>query len=68
MKYRTRTFYTDGQKDLMSERWQRGDSLQQIAQLFDRNHGSVRGILMESGGIRVNADLNPTLLKVESPK
>jgi hypothetical protein len=35
MKYRTRTFYTDGQKALMWERWREGESLQKIAQLFD---------------------------------
>jgi IS30 family transposase len=36
----------------MWERWQKGDSLQQIAQLFDRNHSSVQRILAETGGIR----------------
>ncbi len=52
MKYRTRTYYTDSQKALMWERWKKGDSLQKIAQLFDRNHSSVGGILAETGGIR----------------
>jgi len=32
--------------------WQKGDSLQQISQLFDRNHPSIERILSESGGIR----------------
>jgi IS30 family transposase len=36
----------------MWERWQKGESLQQIAQLFDRNHSSVQGILAPTGGIR----------------
>ena len=36
----------------MWDRWEKGESLQQIAQLFDRNHSSVQGILAESGGIR----------------
>ena len=36
MKYRTRTYYTEGQKALMWERWKTGDSLQQIALLLDR--------------------------------
>jgi IS30 family transposase len=36
----------------MWERWQKGDSLQHIAQLFDRNHSSVEGILAKTGGIR----------------
>jgi len=52
MKYRTRTYYTEKQKVLMWDRWQKGDSLQQIAQLFDRNHSSVQRILAETGGIR----------------
>ena len=52
MKRRTRIQYTDSQKALMWDRWQQGESLHQIARLFDRHHSSVRGILAESGGIR----------------
>jgi len=36
----------------MWERWQMGESLQQIAQLFDRNHSSIQPILAVTGGIR----------------
>jgi IS30 family transposase len=36
----------------MWERWKKGESLQQIAQLFDRNHSSIQRILAETGGIR----------------
>jgi IS30 family transposase len=36
----------------MWDRWQKGDSLQKIAQLFDRSHSSIEQILMETGGIR----------------
>jgi hypothetical protein len=36
--------YTEGQKALMWERWQKGESLHQISRLFDRNHTSVQGI------------------------
>lgn len=52
MKRRPRIYYTESQKALMWERWQAGDSLQQIAQLFDRYHSSIERILAESGGIR----------------
>lgn len=52
MKRRARIRYTDSQKALMWDRWQKGESLHQIAKLFDRHHSSVRGILAESGGIR----------------
>ena len=52
IKYRTRTYYTDSQKALMWERWKQGWTLHQIAKLFDRAHGSLRGILAASGGIR----------------
>ena len=34
MKQRPRIYYSDSQKALMWERWRKGDSLQQIAQLF----------------------------------
>lgn len=51
MKQRPRICYSDSQKALMWERWRQGDSLQQIAQLFDRNHSSVQRILAETGGI-----------------
>ena len=52
MGYRPRIYYSESQKALMWERWQKGDSLHQIAQLFDRNHTSVQGILLRTGGIR----------------
>lgn len=52
MKQRPRIYYTESQRALMWERWQAGDSLQQIAQLFDRYHSSIERILAESGGIR----------------
>ena len=52
MKQRRRIHYTESQKALMWERWQKGESLQQIAQLFDRNHSSIQPILAATGGIR----------------
>jgi len=52
MKQSPRIHYTESQKALMWERWQKGESLQQIAQLFDRNHSSIQPILGATGGIR----------------
>jgi hypothetical protein len=52
MKYRTRTFYSETQKAMMWDRWRQGETLHSIARLFDRHHGSVRGILAPTGGIR----------------
>ena len=52
MKYRKRIYYTEADKALMWDRWQKGDSLHEIARLFDRHHGSIRGILERTGGIR----------------
>lgn len=52
MKQPPRIYYADTQKALMWERWRAGDSLQSIAQLFDRNHSSIQRILAETGGIR----------------
>jgi IS30 family transposase len=51
MKQKPRIYYTESQRALMWERWRKGDSLQMIAQLFDRNHSSIQRILAESGGI-----------------
>lgn len=52
MKQRRRIYYSESQKALMWDQWRKGDSLQQIAQLFDRNHSSIQRILAETGGIR----------------
>jgi IS30 family transposase len=52
MKYRTRIYYSEEQKSLMWDRWQKGESLHNIARLFDRSHGSIAGILSRTGGIR----------------
>lgn len=52
MKQRTRIYYTESQKALMWDRWKKGESLHQIAQLFDRHHSSIQRILAETGGIR----------------
>jgi len=52
MKQRPRIYYSAEQKNLMWDRWQAGDSLHEIARLFDRFHGSIRGVLAETGGIR----------------
>ena len=49
---RTRIYYTEAQKAVMWERWRQGWTLHQIAQLFDRAHTSVQGILSRTGGIR----------------
>ncbi len=52
MRYRSRIYYTEEQKSLMWDRWQAGDSLREIAQLFNRHHSSVRGIFKRFGGMR----------------
>jgi IS30 family transposase len=52
MKQRPRIYYTETDKALMWDRWQKGESLQSIAQLFGRNHSSVAGVLSRTGGIR----------------
>ena len=52
MKQRPRIYYSDAQKALMWDRWQKGDSLHAIARLFDRGHGAIGRILSRTGGIR----------------
>jgi len=52
MKRRPWIRYTDSQKAVMWERWQKGESMHDIARLFDRSHSSIQRILTENGGIR----------------
>ena len=52
MKRRPRIYYSASQRALMWERWRKGETLHQIARLFDRYHSSIQRILAESGGIR----------------
>jgi IS30 family transposase len=52
MRQRPRIYYTEKQKALMWDRWQKGESLNAIARLFDRNHSAIQGILARTGGIR----------------
>ena len=52
MKQRPRIYYTEEQKALMWDRWQKGESLHSIARLFDRGHSSIQRILAQTGGIR----------------
>ena len=52
MERRPRIRYTESQRALMWERWRKGDTIHQIAKLFDRHHPSIARILGESGGIR----------------
>ena len=52
MKRRPSAHYTEEQRALMWERWQKGDSLEKIANLFNRYHPSIEQILAKTGGIR----------------
>ncbi|MFQ5937820.1 MAG: IS30 family transposase [Acidiferrobacterales bacterium] len=52
MKQRPRIYYSEEQKALMWDRWQKGESLNSIARLFNRHHPSIQRILAETGGIR----------------
>jgi len=55
MSYRTRINYTAEQRSLMWDRWKKGDTLHDIARLFDRGHSSIQRILQETGGFRPKA-------------
>ena len=52
MKQRPRIYYSETDKAVMWDRWQKGDSLHDIARLFDRGHSSIQRILPRTGGIR----------------
>jgi len=52
MKQRARIYYTETDKALMWDRWEKGESLSSIARLFDRHHSAIQGVLARTGGIR----------------
>ena len=52
MKHRQRIYYTEKDKALMWDRWQKGESLNSIARHFGRGHSSVQKVLSRTGGIR----------------
>ncbi len=52
MTRKTRIYYTDKQKELMWERWRKGDSITTVARLFDRTHNSISRIFREVGGFK----------------
>ncbi len=52
MKQRARIYYTETDKALMWDRWQKGESLNAIARHFDRHHSAIQGVLIRTGGIR----------------
>ncbi len=52
MPYRKRNYYSEAQKAMMWDRWQQGDSMHDIARLFDRHHSSIQGIIGKTGGVR----------------
>ena len=52
MKYPTRIYYTEADKSLMWDRWQKGASLNAIGRHFGRGHSSIQNVLSQTGGIR----------------
>jgi IS30 family transposase len=52
MKQRPRIYYSASQRAVIWDRWRKGDTIHQIAGLFDRFHSSIQRILAEAGGIR----------------
>lgn len=52
MKRRTRHHYTEEEKALMWDRWQKGETLGSIARLFGRYHSSIERIIARFGLIQ----------------
>ena len=52
MKQRPRIYYTETDKALMWDHWQKGDSMHVIARLFDRGHSSVQPTLRSNLGFQ----------------
>ena len=52
MKRRTRIYYTPEQKAIIWDRYKQGDSLHDIARMFDRFHSSIMPTIHQTGGYR----------------
>ena len=52
MKYRKRRYFTQADKNLMWDRWQKGESLNSIARLLGTSHSAITGVLSKTGGVR----------------
>ena len=54
MKSSKRRFFTQTDKDLMWDRWQKGESLNSIARLLATSHSAISGVL---SGVKQTLDL-----------
>ncbi|GME34396.1 hypothetical protein ACJ2_19790 [Pantoea sp. QMID2] len=52
MKRRTRISYTPEQKAIIRDRYKQGDSLHDIARMFDRYYSSIMPTIHQTGGYR----------------
>ena len=52
MKQRSRIYYTPEQKAIIWDRYKQGDSLHEIARMFDRYHSSIMPTIYQTGGYR----------------
>ena len=52
MKPRKRIYYTPEQKAIIWDRYKQGDSLHEIARMFDRYHSFIMPTIYQTGGFR----------------
>jgi hypothetical protein len=52
MKSSKRRYFTQSDKTLMWDRWQKGESLNSIARLLGSSHSAVAGVFSKTGGVR----------------
>jgi IS30 family transposase len=52
MKSSKRRYFTQSDKALMWDRWQKGESLNSIARLLGTSHSAVAGVFSKTGGVR----------------
>jgi len=52
MKSSKRRYFTQSDKTLMWDRWQKGESLNSIARFLGTSHSAVAGVFSKTGGVR----------------
>ena len=61
MKRRTRIYYTPEQKAIIWDRYKQGDSLHDIARIFDRYHSSIMPSIHKTGGYACTHQISPRI-------
>ena len=69
MGHRKRRHYTQAEKSEMWDRWQKGESMNEIGRYFGiQGHPSIQKIFSETGGIRPEVDIHRSRVSLSATR